>query len=204
MRTRARTRAEAIDFLASLIGLTADPSGPGYQFFRNLIAPGETDERMAEIIRESTCALGASGFLRWSIPEENCPQWIRPPYHDTQAPANVLRVAEMAGAVRLPGKYLPVPADIVHLAKGPGGPEHLYMIQATAQNPYGGLDVDSVDFGQKIGTFQACKARQRIIVPTQIGADDHEIPEGGTMAVNVRPIWKIYDWLAIVAFFTGE
>jgi len=194
------TPNSAAEFLDSLVGISADPSDPRRDEFATLIAEDETPERVEAMLTESTCALAVKGYFRHFIPRQNWPEWLRAPYVNTQAPADVQRIARLAGAV-MPAGYIPTLGDVVHLAAGQGGPEHLYMVRDTDPNPYGGTDVDSVDGGQKLGTFQAIKARQRIIVPKGTQADDQELAESGGSYSAIRPVWMVYNVARIMEVF---
>jgi hypothetical protein len=57
-------RDSIVAFAKSLAGLSADPSGPRYEEYLDIIAPGETPERQREMAEMSGCALVVAGIWR--------------------------------------------------------------------------------------------------------------------------------------------
>lgn len=188
-------RRNAVAWARSCVGVNAHPAGPTWGRYVELVAPGETPRRQAEMARESGCGLFLGrGYLRAVLAE--IPKALAGAYVDGRALADLRAAAAGAGAVR-PPTHRPAPGDIVHLAAGPGGGEHVYLVTGADPLPdeLGGLGVDSVDGGQRLGAYQAVLARQRVLVSEGAGVQDQEIG-GGT-----RAVWAVYDLAALVAAY---
>lgn len=188
-------RRNAVAWARSCAGVSAHPAGPTWGRYVELVAPGETPRRQAEMARESSCGLFLGrGYLRAVLATVPAP--LAGAYVDGRALADLRAAAAAAAAVR-PPTHRPAPGDIVHLAAGPGGCEHVYLVVGAEPLPdeLGGLGVDSIDGGQRLGAYEAVLARQRVLVTEGAGVEDQEI--GGA----TRSVCAVYDLATLVAAY---
>lgn len=133
--------------------------------YLDLIAPNEIDRANAQICRDlasmSGCALTVRGLWVRAGVRASC---LLEPYRVGRAVADVVSVAEAAGALRAPS-VPPKPGDVVVI----GGPEHVLTV--TSIQPAAGVTiVHSVDGGQRDSQGkQTIKARDRVMTPGILG-----------------------------------
>jgi hypothetical protein len=186
-------RKNAAAWAAAQAPCSADPASPDCARYLELVAPGETPRRAAEMATMSGCALWAGrGYLRHVL--ARCPASLAGPYTTGRAPLDIHDAADVAEAIR-PAAHPVELGDVVHLAGNAAAGEHVYVVVGVAPAPYGygpAQLVDSVDGGQRRGGYQAILARQRVIAPMGVGAEDQLI-DGPT-----RAVWRVYDLGALV------
>jgi hypothetical protein len=140
------TVLDVSEFARSLAGLTADPATPWRPLYLDLIAPGETPQRAAEMATMSGCGLVAAAIVRHFAPAV-----LPAPYRTGYAMRNIMALAGESRAVR-PVSEPPQIGDLVIVGGGidGGGPEHVWCCVAEGEG---------VDGGQVVNGYQAIVCR---------------------------------------------
>lgn len=118
-------RDDVVDFARTLINLGANPTNAEARArYLELIAPGETAARAAELAECSGCELTGRGIWRRFILHPI----LEAPYRDRQAGADLLAIARAAGASTVGLARWPERGDVVIVGGGAdgGGPEHAW------------------------------------------------------------------------------
>lgn len=166
---------DVIAFARSLDGMTADPSTPFRAEYLDLIAPGETPQRAAEMATMSGCALTMRGVLRRFIVHPV----LEAPYRTGNAMSDLLRISG-GSCLRATGEP-PQPGDIVIVE----GPEHTWIA----------TDVDcshvcAIDGGQVVDRYQCVSRRE------------HTVSDGWDVTATYRRrVRAVIDVGAVVAKF---
>lgn len=190
-------REAVVAYARTLEGLCADPSDElTRQVYSDLIAPGETPQRRAEMLCNSGCELTCRAILRRFILHP----LLENPYRDTKAGADLMAIAYAADAVRLPGS-IPSPGDIVIVGGGDdgGGPEHAWTMIETAWAGYDGRVLDlGLDGGQRHPTALGTDGKHAQLVALR----DHELRDGwDTENGSRRKVRAVLDIEAIYKAF---
>jgi len=123
LRTGA-TRADVAAYARGLARMSANPADPcARAAYLDLVAPGETPARAAEMATMSGCALTARAVLRRFIAHP----LLAAPYRTGQAMADLVRIASEADALR--SALWPMAGDVVIVGGGAdgGGTEHTWI-----------------------------------------------------------------------------
>jgi hypothetical protein len=164
--------ADLTEYASTLIGLTADPSTPWRSQYLNLIAPGETPQRAADMAdKMSGCALTMRGVLRRFIAHP----LLTAPYVTGHAMSDLLAIGREAHALR-PVSDTPTAGDIVIVA----APEHTWI----------SIGEWGIDGGQVVDGHQAVTRRA------------HAVASGWDVTATYRRrVMAIVDTAAVVARF---
>jgi len=150
------SRVEVVAYAAALDGLGVASDRERYL---DLIAPGETPQRAADMAAMSGCALVAAGVLRACGVEHPS---LAAPYRVGDAVARLVRIARERGALHGPER-VPEPGDLVIVGGGAdgGGPEHVWIALSSPEDDV----IDGIDGGQRDGSGrQEIRAREHRIV----------------------------------------
>lgn len=189
------TRDDLTAFARSLDGLSANPDCPASRAkYLDLIAPGETPARAAEMATNSGCGLVMRAVLRNFIDHPI----LRASYRSQHALSDLVEIASQAGAAYTSRRDVE-PSDIVIVGGGSdgGGPEHTYMVLSLDDcDPYADRDpcelITVGEGGQHDDKgFQAIHVRQHQL---QRG---HDSAEGSA----TRLVRWVFDVEKIVAKF---
>ena len=168
------------------VGTTA----PAIEYL-DLIAPGETDARRAEMAKMSGCALVVRGL--WRLAGVGHPRLDRP-YVTGKAVEDVVSIAREADALR--AVLVPEPGDVVHVV----GSEHVYVAVAVEPGPNGSSAVESVDGGQRTaGGLQTIRKYRRKIVAGR----DMRLDDRGRIVVS-RQIATVIDCAKVLSTFASR
>ncbi len=138
-------RPALISFARGLAGLSA--AGPTRAAYLDLIAPGETPARAAEMACNSGCELTCMAILRHFIDHPR----LKGPYPAGQAGVILWTIGHEAGAIRPHGED-PEPGDMLIVGGGEdgGGTEHAFTCVDVCRAGYSGvLLVTGIDGGQR-------------------------------------------------------
>lgn len=169
-----------LSYARPLDGLTADPSSPWRADYLDLIAPGETPHRAAEMATMYGCALVARGYLRRFIQHP----LLDAPYATGHAVSDLMTIARAAHAVR-PMHELPQLGDIVLVS----APEHVWIVLAQPHATFEGAVLYEGLDGLQVDGFRAVVMREHVV---RGGRDD----AGGD-----RAIVAVIDTCRVVAAF---
>lgn len=190
-------REAVIAYARTLEGLGADPADElTRQVYSDLIAPGETHARRAEMMCMSGCALTARAILRKFILHPI----LEAPYRTGDAVADLMTIARQAGGIRMPGS-IPTPGDIVVVGGGTdgGGTEHVWTHVETDWAGYDGRVLDlGLDGGQRHATALGTDGKHAQLIALR----DHDLRDGWDAENGTRRrIRAVLDVEAIVTKF---
>lgn len=157
--------------------------------YAELVAPGETPARVADMMRNSGCGLVARGL--WRAAGIRHPR-LDPPYKIGLAIADAVAIAHQADAIRSP-RHVPAPGDAVLV--GSGRLEHIYtVLRVYAQDwPTDGTTwLQALDGGQRDARgAQVCRVL------------DHDIA-GDPPRDGARLVRCVIDFGAVARRFGGS
>lgn len=141
------TVQDVIEYASSLSGLTADPARPECRAaYLALIAPGETEQRQAEMATMSGCALVCRGVWRHFIAHPI----LDARYRTGDAMSDLVSIGREAHALR-PAGAMPQPGDVVVVGGGSdgGGSEHAWTCIESRDLGAGEWLATGIDGGQR-------------------------------------------------------
>lgn len=187
-------RDDVVDFARTLVNLGANPANAEARArYLELIAPGETAARAAELAECSGCELTGRGIWRRFILHKI----LENRYRDRQAGADLLAIARQAKAATTGLSRWPDRGDVVIVGGGAdgGGPEHAWTCLS--------VEVGSSERADPLEKHEALDGGQRDAAGKQlILVRHHELHRGfdRTATYNRRVRW-VLDVEKIVSAF---
>lgn len=189
-------RDEVVAFAWTLADLGANPGNPSARVrYLELIAPGETERRAAELALCSGCELVCRGIWRRFIIHPI----LESPYRDQQAGADLLAIARQACAATSGLSRWPELGDVVIVGGSPafGGAEHAWTSLSIAVDPYAHAPSEHTETHQGIDGGQRDGAGKQVIHLRQ-----HELHDGwDSTATYRRCVTWVLDVARIVEWF---
>lgn len=178
-------RHEIVAFAAMLPGLGANPGDPESRArYLELVAPGESESRAAEMATMSGCALVCRGIWRAFIAHPI----LEAPYITGRAMADLVTIAREAGALHPWPSRIPEAGDVIIVGGGAdgGGPEHAWLaLTVDVDEDAASLAASGIDGGQRDAAgFQVVKEREHVMGQGRDRAHDDGAPGGAARRVR--------------------
>jgi hypothetical protein len=189
-------RGDVVAFARELADLGANPADTAARArYLELVAPGETERRAAEMALMSGCELVCRGIWRRFIVHP----LLESIYVDQHAGSDLLAIARQAGAATSGLIRWPEPGDVVIVGGSPalGGWEHAWTSLSIAVSPYEHAPDDAVETHQGLDGGQHDGADKQVIHLRQ-----HELHGGwDSTATYRRKVQWVLDVEAIIRAF---
>lgn len=178
-------RHEVVAFAAMLPGLGANPAdGEARARYLELVAPGESAARAAELSTMSGCALVVRGIWRAFIAHPI----MERPYVTGKAMSDLVQIAREAGALHPWPARIPEAGDVIIIGGGAdgGGPEHAWIaLSVSVDEDAASLAASGIDGGQRDAAgFQVVKEREHVMGQGRDRATDDGAQGGAARRVR--------------------